>query len=207
MKKHYIIMLGTLALALLAQEARAQLPVAVVKDKSKRLQMEREVITRWNRFEPKWYFILFHNTYRKGDDRRNMLQLVPMLAAVRINEEEAAKEHADVGVWYDQEMFKFADRSLNKSYHLIYSNKIEELNSHIGLLHLEGTALGVPADYLLKLKHEKERINADIKLVLESYEDDAIKGEQYRVYLQELQQLRGFSMRMVDLYKTNDQHQ
>ncbi|EJF07896.1 hypothetical protein [Pontibacter sp. BAB1700] len=49
--------------------------VQPVNSKNTRYQLEREVVTRWGKFNPKWYFILFHNKYRKGPDRRNMLQL------------------------------------------------------------------------------------------------------------------------------------
>lgn len=185
-------------------EARAQVPVSIVDGKYVRHQMEREVVTRWSGFDPKWYFILFHNKYRKGDDRRNMLQLLPTMAAVRLNQEQAEREEEEVTTVLEQEVFKGADRSLNKSFHLLYSHKIGTLDTELDALHAESIAAGVDPDILLKLRQEKDRIKTDIQLTKEAYEDDAVKAKSFRGYLADMLTLRGYYRRIIFLFNTTN---
>ena len=185
-------------------EGMAQAPVSIVNGKQVRHQLEREVVTRWNKFDPKWYFVLFHNKYRKGEDRRNMLQLMPAMAAVRGTLEQTERQEAEVATIWEQEMFKGADRSLNKSFHLLYGQKIATLNADLDALHAEAIAAGVEVDILLKLRAEKERINADIGLTKEAYEADAVKAKAFRGYLADLLTLRGYYRRIISLFNTTD---
>ena len=185
-------------------EARAQAPVSIVDGRYVRHQLEREVVTRWDSFDPKWYFILFHNKYRKGDDRRNMLQLLPTMAAVRGNLRAAEKEEEEVTTVWEQELFKGADRSLNKSFHLLYGNKMGALNTELDALHAEAIAAGVDLDILLKLRQEKDRINGDIELTKGAYEDDAVKAKSFRGYLADMLSLRGYYRRIINLFKTTN---
>ncbi|RDV11888.1 hypothetical protein DXT99_23580 [Pontibacter diazotrophicus] len=203
MNRH-IFFLGVLSLSITVQESQAQAPVSIVNGKHVRQQMEREVATRWNNFDPKWYYVLFHNKYRKGEDRRNMLQLLPAMAAVRGTVEAVEQEEEEVNTIWEQEMFKGADRSLNKSFHLLYGRKIETLNTELEALQAEAIAAGVDIDILLKLRAENERINTDIKLTKDAYEDDALKAESFRGQLADLVTLRGYYRRIISLYHTTN---
>lgn len=203
--KRLIILPGVVLLAMTVQESRAQAPgVSVVNSQHVRHQLEREVVTQWSKFDPKWYFILFHNKYRKGEDRRNMLQLMPTMAALRSNLNATEREEQEVTVIWEQELFRSADRSLNKSFHLLYGKKMAGLNSELEALNGEAISAGVELDILLRLREEKERINADIELTREAYEDDAVKGEAYRGYLADLLTLRGYYRRIIRLFHTTD---
>ena len=184
-------------------EASGQTPPVPVKSPNTRYQLEREVITRWNKFNPEWYFILFHNKYRKGPDRRNMKQLLPIMAALRLNAAITEQEDENVTEIRDQELFKVADRSLNKSWYLLYENKINGLNNRIAGLNAEAIAAGVDLDVLLALKGEQERINADIQLTKEAYQEDAKKAERFRVALEDLSTLRGYYLRIINLFQTS----
>ncbi|WP_125047767.1 hypothetical protein [Pontibacter arcticus] len=177
--------------------------VQPVNSKNTRYQLEREVVTRWGKFNPKWYFILFHNKYRKGPDRRNMLQLAPTMALLNQNRVKAQAQEEAVSQVYEQEMFKFADRSLNKGYHLLYKKKIDELNTALLGMNAEAVQAGVQADYILAIHAERDRINADIGIILDAYLDDAKKGEQLRVYISELTALRNDFRRLISLFKTS----
>ncbi|AKD01911.1 hypothetical protein POKO110462_10300 [Pontibacter korlensis] len=199
------IFVPTLCLALLPvlfTDALGQ-GVQPVSSKNTRYQLEREVITRWGKFNPKWYFILFHNKYRKGPDRRNMLQLAPTMALVSQNRVKAQAQEEAVSQVYEQEMFKFADRSLNKGYHLLYKKKIDELNTALWAMNAEAVQAGVQAAYILAIHAERDRINADIGIVLDAYLDDAKKGEQLRVYISELTALQNDYRRLISLFKTS----
>ncbi|WP_345158585.1 hypothetical protein [Pontibacter saemangeumensis] len=198
------VLIAGFTLTVPSQESRAQAPVSIVDGKYVRHQMEREVVTRWNSFDPKWYFILFHNKYRKGDDRRNMLQLLPTMAAVRGNLRAAEKEEEEVTAIWEQELFKGADRSLSKSFHLLYSHRIDGLNTELDALHAAAIAAGVDRDILLKLRQEKDRINADIKLTTDAYEEDAVKAKSHRGYLADMLTLRGYYRRIIFLFNTTN---
>ncbi|TPE41564.1 hypothetical protein [Pontibacter mangrovi] len=199
------IIVPTLCLALLPglfTDALGQ-GVQPVNSKNTRYQLEREVVTRWGKFNPKWYFILFHNKYRKGPDRRNMLQLAPTMALLNQNRVKAQAQEEAISQVYEQEMFKFADRSLNKGYHLLYKKKIDELNTALLGMNAEAVQAGVQADYILAIHAERDRINADIEIILDAYLDDAKKGEQLRVYIGELTALRNDFRRLISLFKTS----
>jgi len=183
--------------------AVAQTPPVPVTSPNTRYQLEREVMTRWGKFNPKWYFILFHNKYRQGEDRRNMKQLLPLMATLRLNSGEAEIQDQDVTEIRDQELFKMADRSLNKSWHLLYERKVNNLHTRIALLHAKAIVAGVEVDMLLAFKAEQERINADIQLTKEAYQDDAKKAERFRVALDDLTTLRGYYQRIITFYNTS----
>lgn len=201
MKKRSLLILSLLLISWAKAAGQTATPVV---SPNTHLQLEREVITRWNRFNPRWYFILFHNKYRTGPDRRNMKQLLPLIAATRINLSLTEKEEEDVDKIFKQEMFKMADRSLNKNWYLLYENKVKSLNNRITLLNAEAVTAGVDFDMLLALKGEQERINADIELTKESYEDDTKKAEQFRQALEDLTTLRGYYLRLITLFNTSN---
>ena len=200
MKNHSLLIF---LLSIFITDIFAQTAVPVYSPNT-RYQFEREVLTRWNKFNPKWYFILFHNSYRKGEDRRNIKQLLPLMAATRVTLSGAEQEEEDVDKVYNQEMFKMADRSLNKSFYLLYENKIKSINKSIALLNAEAIAAGVDLDILLALKAEQERITADIELTKEAYQNDSKKAEQFRIALSDLTALRGYYRRIINLFKTSN---
>ncbi|TPE39715.1 hypothetical protein [Pontibacter mangrovi] len=176
--------------------------VQPVNSKYTRYQLERQVLTRWGKFKPKWYFVLFHNKYRKGPDRRNLWQLAPTMAFLAQTREKAQDQEEAARRLHAQELFKFADRTLNKGYHLIYKKQIRELNAALTSLALEAAGAGVPAASVQALLAEQERLNTDIGLVLEAYQDDARKGKALRAYLSRLEALRSCFRRLISLYRT-----
>lgn len=201
--KRSLLILSLVLICLTVGTAQTGVPVV---SPNTRLQLEREVMTRWNRFNPRWYFILFHNKYRTGPDRRNIKQLAPIMAATRRTSFESEQEDEDVTNIRDQEMFKMADRSLNKSWYLLYENKIDGLNNRIAQLNAQAIAAGVDFDMLVALKAEQERINADIKLTKDAYQDDAKKAEQFRIALNDLTTLRGYYLRLINLFNTSNKN-
>lgn len=199
--KQCLLILSLVLICLTGGTAQTAVPVV---SPNTRYQLEREVMTRWNRFNPRWYFVLFHNQYRTGPDRRNMKQLIPLLGSIKITELESEQEDKDVTEIRDQEMFKMADRSLNKSWYLLYENKINDLNKSIALLIPQAVAAGVDFDMLVALKAEQERIAADIEITKDAYQDDAKKAERFRIALQDLTELRGYYLRLINLFNTSN---
>jgi hypothetical protein len=199
--KQCLLILSLILICLTSGTAQTAVPVV---SPNTRLQLEREVMTRWNRFNPRWYFVLFHNQYRTGPDRRNIKQLMPLMVSTRLSAAATEQQDKDVTEVRNQEMFKMADRSLNKSWHLLYDNKINDLNKAIVLLNIEAIAAGVDFEMLMALKAEQERINADIEITRDAYQDDAKKAERFRIALQDLTELRGYYLRLINLFKTSN---
>ncbi|EJF07895.1 hypothetical protein [Pontibacter sp. BAB1700] len=125
------------------------------------------------------------------------------MALLNQNKVKAQAQEEAVSQVYEQEMFKFADRSLNKGYHLLYKKKIDELNTALLGMNAEAVQAGVQAAYILAIHAERDRINADIRIILDAYLDDAKKGEQLRVYIGELTALRNDFRRLISLFKTS----
>jgi hypothetical protein len=72
---------------------------AVVRDPYKQRQLENMVFMRWGGFKPKWYYFLFHNKYRKGPDRRTILQLVPTDLVIGQTKEKSEEEGEDAEMY------------------------------------------------------------------------------------------------------------
>jgi hypothetical protein len=94
--------------------------VAVVRDPYKQRQLENMVFMRWGGFKPKWYYFLFHNKYRKGPDRRTLLQLLPTDAVIRLNKEKTEDEADEVVEMYAMQYYDAANRGLELHYHFHY---------------------------------------------------------------------------------------
>jgi hypothetical protein len=90
---------------------------AVVRDPYKQRQLENMVFMRWGGFKPKWYYFLFHNKYRKGPDRRTLLQLLPSDAVIRLNKEKTEDEADEVLEMYAMQYYDAANRGLELHYH------------------------------------------------------------------------------------------
>lgn len=156
-------------------------------------QLKRQVFIYWpnkkRKFKPRWYFWLFHNKYRKGPDRRNIWQLLPTVAFTTLNEQDSELEGEDVDVWYKQEVNKGLDRTLNKRWNIYEKKKFGEINVKIATQLEKSTSLNANTGFIFKVLNEQERINGDVKVIRDSYMDDAEKGEAYQNYLKELKTL------------------
>lgn len=175
--------------------------VSQVNSRNTRRQMEREVFTRWNQFTPRWYFILMHNKYRKGEDRRNILQLAPTLLAVDQFESKSEDMDESTDTLFIQANLKALDRTTNKRYELLgEGRKIEKLNDKINLLHVEAETRNIPMDIRLEAFEHQRQINEAIDLVKEAYIDDAEKGENFIRYQKDLEKFIGAYATVIHHY-------
>lgn len=98
-----------------------------VEDKNKAKQVERMVFMHWKKFDPGWYFNIFHRKYKKGD-KRIILQLTPTLASLKLNQKESEKEKDDISDVHDYQVAQQANTIAESHYHLHYKKVFKKLD-------------------------------------------------------------------------------
>lgn len=164
----------TLAFALSSQIMMAQ---QLVNDKYKRRQMESMVMTRWGKFIPKWYYILFHNKYRKGEDRRTIWQLAPIIAATDISRAQSDQEEEDGQILAEQAQWQALNRTLEWPYRLHYQKRFEDQEAKIDLLITHLSDESAEYEVIQHAMEERERIRDHVTIIRESYLDTTDTAE------------------------------
>jgi hypothetical protein len=161
----------------IASRAHAQ---QLVNDKYKRRQMESMVATRWGKFIPKWYYVLFHNKYRKGEDRRNMRQLLPAVAALSITEAQSEQEKEDSNKLFEQAIWISTNRTLESHYHLYFKAHFAQLNVEIDALIIKAQQLHVDPSVIQTFRLEQSRLNGQIDILRDGFlaKGESIEGMQ-----------------------------
>ena len=177
--------------------------VSVVKDPYKQRQIENMVFMRWGGFKPKWYYFLFHNKYRKGPDRRTILQLVPTDLVIRQTEEKSEEEGEEVKVMYEQEIWDATNRQLDLHYTLYFKPILVKLNYEIDLL--LGTAISLHTDpsAIQSFRKEQERLNNEIEIIRKGWLERGDSAEAMKDIEQDLRSLKGRLIKFNQLQKIN----
>jgi hypothetical protein len=187
----------TLILFVFILSAQIAFGQQIVNDKYKRRQMESMVITRWGKFKPKWYYILFHNKYRKGEDRRTMLQLLPTIASIAITEEQSNTEKEDTDQLYQQALWITSNRTLEPVYHLYYKPKIQKLNLEIDALLAKSLHEHVDLTVIETFQFEKTRLNEQVDILRKGFLSQGECEQGLREIEQELKQLKGMILKYL----------
>lgn len=98
-----------------------------VEDKNNRRQVERMVYKRWNQFTPRHHFLLLYNRYMRGD-KRNILQLAPTAAAVKINRNKTEEESKDMDDVHEYNVAQQLNIEAESHYHLHYKKVFNNLD-------------------------------------------------------------------------------
>ena len=175
MIKHFIFV--QLLTVFIACHVNAQ---QLVNDKYKRRQMESMVVTRWGKFIPKWYYVLFHNKYRKGEDRRNMWQLLPTVAALSITEAQSEQEKEDSDQLFEQAGWRSTNRTLKAHYHLYFKAHFAQHNLEIDALLIKAQQLHVDPSVIQTFRFEQSRLNGQIDILRDGFfaKGESIEGMQ-----------------------------
>ena len=178
----------------------------IVTDKYKRRQMESMVITRWGKFKPKWYYILFHNKYRKGEDRRTMLQLLPTIASITITEEQSNQEKEDTDQLYQQALWITSNRTLEPVYHLYYKPKIQKLNLEIDALIARSLQENVDAMVIETFQFERARLNEQVDILRKGFLQQGESTKGMEEIEQELNKLKGMIHKYLGLQRIQNKY-
>lgn len=181
------IILTLVGILLTLQLSHAQ---QIVQDKYKRRQMESMVATRWGKFIPRWYYILFHNKYRKGEDRRNMLQLLPTMAATNITATQSQQEQEDTDEVFKQYVWMSSNRMLEPVYHLQFKPKLLALNTEIDALLIRALETQVDLDVIQTFQFEQTRLNEQVDILRKGFLAQGESKDGYQEILEELTKLR-----------------
>ena len=178
--------------------AQIALGQQIVNDKYKQRQLESMTVTRWGKFIPKWYYILFHNKYRKGEDRRNMQQLLPIMASAAIAEEYATKEKEDAEQLYQQALRITSNRTLGPVYHLYYKPRFKEINVDIDVLITRSQQENVDPAVIDTFLFEHSRLNEQVDILRNGFlpQGESINGMEELE--QELKKLIGMILKYLD---------
>jgi hypothetical protein len=164
---------------------------AIVRDKYKRRQMESMVVTRWGKFIPKWYYILFHNKYRKGEDRRTMRQLLPGMAAVAVTEAQSTKEKVDSDQLFEHALWMEANIEAELPYHLYFEPKFNRLNAEIQALIIKAIAINTDPAVTDTFQSEAARLNGQTAIIRKGMHTNGESSDAYSEIESELIRLKG----------------
>ena len=181
----------TLILFVFILSAQIAFGQQIVTDKYKRRQMESMVITRWGKFKPKWYYILFHNKYRKGEDRRNMWQLLPTMTSIAITEEQSNQEKEDADQLYQQALWTTSNRMLEPVYHLYFKPGFIKLNLEIDALIASSLQEHVDLTVIETFQFERTRLNEQVDILRNGFLPQGESEQGMKEIEQELRQLKG----------------
>ncbi len=181
--------------------------VRKVKDKYVQRQLENMVIMRWGGFKPKWYYILFHNKYRKGPDRRTILQLAPTNAAVRLTETKSKEEQEDVKSMYEQQSWDALNRASELHYHLHFKKIFDGLNKDINNLKLKAVSLKSAPSAVLSFEQEQERLNGEIDIIRKGWLEKGDSAEAMKWVENDFRTLKISLIKFVHLQAIGQKYQ
>ena len=205
MKTTCLLLVGSLLLVSVMANAQA---ATQVNGRPVRRQLESMVFMKWdkNYFRPKWYYYLFHNKYRKGEDRRTILQLLPAAAFVTINQEKAEQQNEDTQEVGRQQGWSFVNHTANAHYRLIFRKKLDKLSGEITDLIGEGQSAGMENEVVVRLQQERERLEDEVKIIKEGYLNEGVKSEEFIRIEQEMNVLKGFISELLYYYRLRSKY-
>jgi hypothetical protein len=179
--------------------------VTIVQDDNKRHQIEREVAwSQWEGHSPKWFYWaieLFQKDNYRDKDRRNILQLLPTLVAVRFNERETQKYKEDVEKWEKQELFKLADYEIDLAYEFV-KKELNECRAFYALALQRGKNAGVYAEMQTEITNEQERIEGRIYVIQNSTLTNADRREEYFNEIKAYKKLIEMTIRITKIFES-----
>jgi hypothetical protein len=178
----------------------------IVRDKYKIRQMESMVVTRWGKFIPKWNYVLFHNKYRKGEDRRTILQLAPTIISTEITRTQSEEAEEDGQQWMAQASWKELNILMEAPYALHYKKNLAELNAEINLYLQQLLLLQADPETVEEVKSEQSRINDHVRILREGRLTPVELGEALAGTVHELRALRNRLTRYISFLQISNKY-
>ena len=172
-------------------------------------QLESMVILKWNKryFRPQWYYWLMHNKYRKGEDRRTMLQLLPALAFVDVTKNASNDQKDDTKTVFDQEVAKSLNILTESHYHLYYKSIFDQLFDDIDGLLLQCLRLDIHEDAVEKLGFERMRLENQLEIIRDGYLSKGDSANAMSEIEGELRKLKGTIIRLIEFKKISKKYE
>lgn len=190
-----------------------------VHDKAKNRQFESMVFKKWdkNYFKPKWFYLLFYNKYRKGEDKRYILQTGATYGASVAEAKQVEKSKKQVKEQFDYKIIDAVDRTVNPKYNLLFKKEFDNLFNKIKSTQIEAKILTldhpkklkIVAEHLLIVDEFKHRL----KVIKSSYSPSAEKNRnleklyndmrEYTEYIHRVSQKIKMKERYKKIYESN----
>ncbi len=209
MKTNLLIVLSLMTFATLVSFSARGQGATEVKSRATDRQLKSMVFMKWDKqyFRPQWYYWLFHNRYRKGQDRRTLLQLLPAAAFLHLNEDKAEEQQAHTDEIGRQELWTYINYTANAHYHLIFKARFESLAKQFAALIAEGKSSGMESSVRGRLQQEQERLEDEVTIIREGYMNEGIKSEEFLRIAQEMESLQGLLTELVHVYRIRSRYQ
>ncbi|MDE3744040.1 hypothetical protein [Maribacter polysaccharolyticus] len=165
----------------------AIIPIEEVQAQRKNSQyaFERVVYQRWNRFRPWWWFKIVYRKY-DDEDRRNVLQLAPIMATTAITRDYADNQKKSIDTLFRQKVNVAVDRVLQKRWIMFDEERVLERYGYIDTIITELMEEGWGTADILKIENLFFMQREKIQIVEDSYIGDAEKSEAINTYLKDL---------------------
>ncbi len=168
-----------------------------VKDKAKNRQLESLVFKKWSRsyFRPKWYYWLFHNKYRKGEDRRYIKQTLPTVATSIVERKETEKQADKVDKDYKDEIAIAIDHKFNYKYNMLYRDLFNKMFSK---LYACNATLYYYTDWIIEHNMKVQMFKERHTLIKNSYRPSWEKNKEYDKLIEEMNVYGKYARMMVE---------
>lgn len=183
-----------------------------VYDKSKTRQLHSMVYLHHdkNYFRPKWYYWLFHNSYRKKD-LRYIWQITPTIATSKLNKNSTEDEENEIDEDYKDELADGFDKILNVKYDMLYSDLFDELFLNLYSLKLDDD-LGVLNDYSdnpFKQSEHRHIIGNFLerkKVIKDSYRPSHEKNTAYDLLIEDIRKYIGLVTKLKRILRVSNKY-
>ena len=199
MKKRHLIRV-IIALLFLSTIPSVLVAQTMVEDENRNNQLQREVWwSEWDGHTPSWFYWiieLFQSDEYRDEDRRNLLQLLPTVLAVRGNKESTDKEKEYVDAVAQDKLFILADMELDYAY-LMIKPELNELRTRVANNLSKAQKVGVYAAMIKEISRENQRIEGRIKALQKSDLTNADRQLGYQSEVQAFRKLIVVSSRVI----------
>lgn len=179
------------------------------EDNSKYRQTQAIVYEAWHwkHFRPRWYYWLFHNRYRKGQDRRYIKQTTPNYVTsyyqrtlVEREKDSVTKVHK---FYLAQDLDAISGNRIK--YNLLIKDDYNELMTKLRALKVQELIFESKAEFGTKFNieyfNELARFKERHDLILDSYRPSAEKIKEFQDLLKEMKEFYKKSARLEERLK------
>lgn len=161
-----------------------------VRDHSKIRQEEAKIFRKWGKyhFRPRWYYWLFHNTYRSGADKRLIWQTSVTTVTSKIEKDKAEIQADKVHQDFVDENIVNIDKMYNVKYNLLYKDQFDEVFYALYSISLKREFKVLKTGFITALEHNtnKETFLERKKIIDKSYARSFEKNKAYDKLLDDM---------------------
>lgn len=158
----------------------------------------------WKHFKPGWYYWIFHNRYRKGEDRRYIKQTTPNYVTSYYQRTLTEREKDSVTkihkFYLSQDLDAVAGNRIK--YNLLIKDDYNELMTKLNTLKLQQLIFDANKEFGTKFNiefyNEISRFKERHDLILNSYRPSAEKIKEFQVILKEMKEFYKKSVRLEE---------